>query len=128
MDDVLFVCGFEPLCNLYEQLYGLIDGYGTLCDPLRQGLAFHQLHDDELLPVVPFESIERCDVLVIHLCEQPRFSLETIQTFSVSRELLGEDFDGNVTAQFAVASAGDFSHAASANRLDDFVLAELGAG
>ncbi len=127
MDDVLFVRGFHSLGDLNEQRDGLIDGDRSLRYTLRQGLTFDQLHDDELLPVVLLQSIERGDVRVIELRKEPGFSLEAIQAFFVSCELLGKDFDRNVTSEFGVACSIDFSHSTRTNSLDDFVLTELGA-
>jgi hypothetical protein len=46
---------------------------------------------------------------VVELCEQSRFSLEAIRAFFVSCELLGEDFDGNVSSEFRVFGSIDLS-------------------
>ena len=74
------------------------------------------------------EPMERSDIRVIHLREEFRLSLETFQAFLVSRELLGKNFDGNVAFELRVPRPVDFSHAARTDRLDDFVMRELGSG
>ncbi len=75
-----------------------------------------------------FETIERGDVRVIDLGEESGFSMESFEALFVSCELLGKDFDGDVTSEFGIACSVDFSHAASTDSLDDFVLAEFVAG
>ena len=86
--------------DLDEERDRFVDRNWTLRNPLRQGLAFHQFHDDELLPIVLFETIERGDVRVIDLGKKPGLTLEPIQAFFVSGELLGKNFDGDVASEF----------------------------
>ncbi len=74
-----------------------------------------------------FETIERGDVLVIDLGEESGFSLESFQSVFVSCELLGKNFDSDVSSEFGITGSIDFTHATRTNGLDDFVLAELGA-
>src|SRR3990172_2547731 len=49
--------------------------------------------------------MERCDIRVVELREKPRFPLESLHAFFVSSELLGKNFDGNVTPELGVASS-----------------------
>lgn len=53
------------------------------CDAGR-ALTLNQLHDDERLPVVLLEPIERGDVRVIDLGEETGLSLESFQSLFVS--------------------------------------------
>ena len=65
---------------------------------------------------------------LVELREYFRLSLEPIQPFLVLGERLMNNFDGNVTPELGVACAVDFSHATCTDRLDDFVVSELGSG
>jgi hypothetical protein len=71
--------------------------------------------------------MQRGDVRVIELREEASLAFETNETFLVLQELLGKDFDSNVSSAFGVAGSIDFSHSTRTDRLDDFVLAELGS-
>jgi hypothetical protein len=58
---------------------------------------------------VLFETIERRDVRMVDLGKESGFSLETVQAFLVSRELLGQNFDGNVSSEFGIAGSVELS-------------------
>ena len=127
MDDALLMSSLETLRNLYEQRDSFVYRNATLRDAFCQGLAFHQLHDDELLPVVLFKPMECGDVRVIDLGKETGLSLESFQAFFVSCELLGKNFDCYVSTELGITGSVDLSHATCTDSLDDFVLAELGA-
>ena len=67
MDDPFLMRSLQAFSNMDEQRDGLVERDRTPCNPLREGLAFDQLHDEALLAVVFFETIERGDVRVIEL-------------------------------------------------------------
>ena len=71
------------------------------------------------------EPMQRGDVRVIELRQETGLA---IQAFSVLCKLFRKDFDGNVSSKFGVTGSINLSHPARTNGLDDFVLAELGAG
>ena len=127
MDDPFLMSSLEPLCNLDEQRDRFVYSNATLRNSFCQRLAFHQFHDDERLPVVLFETIERGDVRVVDLSEESGFSLESFQSIFVSCEFFGKHFDSDVTSESCIAGSVDFSHSTRTDSLDDFVLAELGA-
>jgi hypothetical protein len=58
-----------------------------------------------------------------HLC----FALKPRQAARVEREQLRLDFQRDVALQPGIARAIDFAHAATANRRDDLIDAELRA-
>ena len=62
------------------------------------------------------------DVRVVELSEKTRLSLEAFGTFLVPRKFLGEDFDGNVTAELRVLGAVNLAHASFADGLEDLVV------
>ena len=55
------------------------------------------------------QSIQRGDVRVVELCQEPGFALEAIQALFVSCEHLGKDFDGNIPAELGVARSINLS-------------------
>ena len=57
-----------------------------------------------------------------------RLLCEAMQAFGIGRETGWEDFDGDIAAQPRVAGAIDFTHPARAERRENFVRAQAGAG
>jgi hypothetical protein len=70
MDDPQGVSDLESLGNLAGGLKSIIHRERSLLDPHGQGLAFGQLHDEEALPFVFFETVEGGDILVAERGEQ----------------------------------------------------------
>ena len=97
-------------------------------DPLRQVLALDQLHHESGHASALFEPVDARDVGMIQRRERFRFARESRQTVGVVRERVGQDLDRDVAVQLGVASAKDLPHAPFADRRDDFVDAEAGAG
>jgi len=64
------------------------------------------------------------DVGMIELRENQSFLVEMSAGRFVSERAVWEDFDGNITLKMFVAGAVHFSHAASADLLDDAVVAQ----
>ena len=62
---------------------------------------------------------------MVQLGEKPRFTLESLETLSLFRKLLGENFDGDVTRQLRTASAVDLAHSTFTEELEDLVRPAL---
>ncbi|GMR22658.1 MAG: hypothetical protein BMS9Abin37_1022 [Acidobacteriota bacterium] len=58
--------------------------------------------------------------------EQLGFALEPGEPVGVSRELIVQNFDRDVSTELGVARAIDGAHATGAEGLDDLVVPELG--
>jgi hypothetical protein len=124
--DAFLVSGFQAFSNLTKERDGFVDGDRTACDTLRQRLAFHELHDEEPLAIVLLQSMQRGDVRVIELSQEPRLSLESVHAFLVRRELLGLDLDRHVPTELRVLRSIHFTHTALANGLGDLEVTETG--
>ena len=68
------------------------------------------------------------DVRMAQGREQPRLALEAGQAFRVLSDRFGQDLDRHFAAERAVERAVHLTHAAGAQRSDDFVRAETGPG
>ena len=77
--------GFETFGDLDEQRDRFVDRHGTSRNALGQGLPFHELHDEELLAAVLFESVKGRDVRVVDLREEPRLALEAFEPVAIAR-------------------------------------------
>jgi hypothetical protein len=56
-----------------------------------------------------FDSVDRCDVWVIHRGENARFTLKTCSTFGIVSESFGQELDGDTTAQLRIGGLIDVS-------------------
>jgi hypothetical protein len=65
------------------------------------------------------------DVGMIELREDQSFFVEMLACGCIGERTGRKDFDGNITGEALVAGAKDLSHAASADLLDDAVVAQL---
>ena len=125
MNDTLLVRRFEPIGNLLRQKEGFVQRKRTARDPLGEGLALDELHDEELLAFAFFEAVESGDVRVVELSEQPSFALEPGQPLFVSGKLFGEDLDRDIPAELPISSSIHFAHPTFANELEDLVMREV---
>src|SRR5207245_11344096 len=77
------------------------------------------------LPILlDVEIVNGCEVGMIELRENQSFLVEMPAGRVVGERVVWEDFDGNITGKMFVAGAVHFSHAASADLLDDAVVAQ----
>ena len=76
MDDPLLMRRFERLGNLcrHRQRVGQRDRAAR--DPLRQVLAFHELHDQRWHAVGFFDAVDGADVRMIQRGQKPRLAFE----------------------------------------------------
>ena len=70
----------------------------------------------------------RGDVRMIQRRERLRFALEARQAIGIVRERIGQNLDRDLATERRVRRAIDLAHPAFADRRDDFVDAEAGAG
>ena len=75
-----------------------------------------------------FEAVDGGDVRMVQRRERLRFALEPREAIGIAGERVRQDLDRDVAIQLRVARAVDLAHAAFADRRDDFVDAEAGAG
>ena len=60
--------------------------------------------------------------------EELRFAFEARHALMILRELLRKNLDGDFAAEFLIARAIDFAHAACAERRDNFIRTQFGSG
>src|SRR5439155_20140288 len=87
-------------------------------------LAANVLRDDEGTTLVLAEPIHLDDVGVLQAGRGARFDREPLARLVVE---MGDDFDGDQAIEQAIVREPDATHAAMAERADQFVLVELRA-
>ncbi len=113
---------FEAFGDLDEQSLSFLKGTRPARDPLRERFSFDELHDEKLPGAGLFVTVERRDVCVVERGQEFRFTLEAVETFSGLGEIVGQDFDGDVTAELGVARAIDLAHATGPDGLENLVM------
>ena len=125
MDDAVLVRGVERVGDLDAEVEDLVGLERPADDePVLQRFAFHQLHDDEGLPVRLVDVVDRADVRVLERGSGPRLALEALERLRVPRDVLGKELQSDVAPQARVLGAVDDAHAAAAQLLDDPVAGD----
>src|SRR5271165_119818 len=114
MDDAAFVGVFEGFADLFGDRQGFGDGDGAGFDTVRKSGAFDQFHNQGVRDAGIFEAVDGGDVGVIERGEEGGFAAEAGQALGIGGDSGGQNFQGNLAAEFAVAGAVDFAHAAYA--------------
>jgi hypothetical protein len=83
-----------------------------------------QFHDEELLAIRGFKSVDCRDVGMIQRCKDACFTLEARDTIPIMRERLRKKFDGDVSAERRVRGLVHVTHSARTQMRGDFVVRE----
>jgi hypothetical protein len=95
-----------------------------LLEPAAQGLPFEQLHDCVGRFLVRADVENGKDVGVGQCRHHFDLALESPQRLGVPGHGLGQDLDGHVAFQPAIARTVDLAHAAGAELADNFIRAQ----
>jgi len=152
VDDAAVVRGFERFGDLAGDGQGIVEFETAQLQALGESGSFDEFHDergrragknegartavgvgmDHGRLVVGeraiLQAVDRGDVGMIQGSEKLGLTAEAGHAFDVGGEGSGKNFERDFAAEFGIAGAVDFAHAADAERADDFVRAELGAG
>jgi hypothetical protein len=102
-----------------------VGGFEGQRDPRREP---KRLEDERAHAVRLLEAVDAPDVRVVERREQLGFAAEARRAHRVVREGVRQDLERDFAAELRVAGAVDDAHAAGAERADDLVRAESGAG
>jgi putative endopeptidase len=128
VDDAALVGVLERLRDLQRDRQRFGDRDRSVREPLREILALDQLHREEAHAVGGVETVDRSDVRMVQRREQTGLALEAGEALGVRGEQVGQDLDRDVAAQRGVGGAPHHAHPAFAERSDDAVVGECGAG
>ncbi len=124
MNDAVIVRGLKRFRDLPRDRQRFVDWYRPARDPLREVLAFDQLHYDRRI----LDTVDVRDVRMIERCQHLRLSAETGKAVRIVGDCGQQHLDRNVAIQFRVARAIHLAHSARAEGGQDFVAAEARAG
>src|ERR1700737_4652697 len=91
-------------------------------DAMLQGQPVQKLHDNDRLPVLVVNFVDRADVRMVQCRSSFGFALEAAESLRVLRDIIGQELEGNKPAEFDILSLVDNTHAAAAQLLNDAVV------
>ena len=114
MHNSLGMGGRERVGHLHGDVQNVFQRHRLAMDALLQALALQLFHDDEGLPVVVFNVVDGADVGVVQLRSSPGLPRESLQRARVLRQVLGDEFQGDMTPQTEVFRFVNNSHSTDA--------------
>ena len=127
VDDSLLVGGGEGVGDLASDGECAAKREGAAGEERAERLTLEELGDGEVDAAGLADVVEGEDVGVGEGGDGTRFALEASEDLVIVREVVGEDLDGDVAAEAAVARAVDLAHSAGAEGGEDLVRTEAGA-
>jgi DNA-binding TFAR19-related protein (PDSD5 family) len=133
VDDAALVSLLERLGDLPRDRSGLVERDRSALQPLREVLALHQLHGEEVGGRAVgerrgLEAVDVCDVRVVERGEKPGFALEAGEALRVLPQLRRQHLDRDLALELRVGGAIHLAHAARAQRAGDLVGAQALSG
>jgi len=124
MNNSFAVGGLQPLRNLSCIPERVVHSDRPPGNAIGQWLAFDQLHDEELLPVMFLKAEQGGDVGVAECGQELGFALEACETLGIPGHVLRQHLDRHVAVETLVVSPKHLAHAARADRGGDPEVAE----
>ena len=124
MDDAALVRLLQRRGNLAAQCGDLLLRQPAGGDALRQGLARHVLHDQEVDAVAAVEVVNRGNMRVVQPGQRFRFLPKPSPCCLVAKGAGRQHLEGDVAVEVRVAGAVDLAHAARAKLGGDLIVAQ----
>jgi hypothetical protein len=133
VDDAVLVCGLEGFGDLLGDGQGLVDGNRPAPNPVRQGLAVHELQDQRAdMGRGPsrsfFQAKNRGDVGVIEGGQQLRLALEAGDTLGIGGKDIWQELQGDITLKPRVPCPIHDAHPAGAEGGNHLIRPETNTG
>ena len=111
--------------DLTQNLHRLRQRHGAvILEPLIEGLAFQEFHDDVVIPIVFAHVVNRDHIAMMQLGRHNRLAVEAADEIIIEGKLRRQHFDGNDTLQQGIEALKDHAHAAAANFTANFIAAK----
>ena len=104
----------QRIRHLDRDLEQLLHLHGFAMQPLLQALPLQLLHDDEGVPVVIVDFVNRADVGMVQLRGRPRFPLKAVERLTIPNQVVRNELQSDMPAQAGVFGFIHYSHAAAA--------------
>ena len=99
-------------------------GDRSLGDLFGKSWTFDELEHQRLGCPGFFDAVNLANVGMVERGQDFRFSLKAAHALGIGGELLGQDFQRDISVQLGIGGAVDLAHAAFTDFLQDFVMAD----
>ena len=124
MDDAAAVSLLERTGDLRAVSNDVGDWQRTAREPIGNGFALDQLHDQIVGVILMSDVVQRADMRMVELRDHFRFTLEARSALRVCGERSGKNLDRYVAVKTRVTRAVDLPHPARAYAREDLVRTE----
>src|ERR1043165_2347133 len=128
MNDPRSVSSGKCCRYLNSDVQSVRDGKRSSGQLIAQGYPLDVLHRDEVAAAFGSQFVNNTDVRMIEGGGGKRFLFKTSYPLRVSRELLGNEFEGDLAAQFCVFGEIDLAHSTRPQRAQNRVRTNLLTG
>ena len=122
MDDALGVRGVERVGDFDGEREQRVQFHRPPGDQMLQRHALQKLHGDERLAVLLADVVDGADVGMIQRGSRLRFALEAAERLGIAGDFVGQELEGDETAQPRVFGLVDHTHPAAAELPDNAVV------
>ena len=128
MDDALAMRFVERVGNLGGDRQRLVERQRPSFQPRGQRLALEMRHDQVVRAIDAANVVDAADVRMVQRGDRTRLALEASPRIGVAGDFTRKNFDGNRAIETSIVGFVDLTHAAGAQRADDFIRTEPDSG
>ena len=128
MNDAVLVRRLQGIGDLLQDRQRFVERHSSAGDPVGKILPLDEFHDQRVAIRRLLEAVNDRDVRMIERREHLGFAPEARDTVRVARKRLRQDLDRDGAIEARIAGFVNLTHAARAQRGQDFERAEPGAG
>ena len=128
MDDALLVRRLQRRGNLLGRLQRRVQRHRSRLETIRQRRPFDQLQHQGADRAGLLEPMDDADVRVVQGGQRPGFALEPRHAIRIVHEVRRQNLQRDLAPELCVARAIHLTHAARAERREDFVRTDTDAG
>jgi hypothetical protein len=116
------VGGIEGVRDRNPKLQQLVSADRLGANAMFQRLPFQQLHHEKLPTFMLTNVVNRADVGMFQCQGGSGLTLEAFHCMAITGQLIGQEFQGDLTAEPSVLGLVDDAHTAATELLDDAVM------
>src|SRR5262249_4568255 len=116
MNNTFLMGGGERITEGARNFDDLLDWESALRNQAIHRDTFHELHGEKVNAVALFHRVDRNNVRMVKLGENPGFPAKACEAFRILSHFSGQDFERYIASQLRVCGAIHFAHSAHTER------------
>src|SRR5690242_756132 len=122
MDNTLRVRSIECIGDIDREAQYGFEIERTASDAMLQGDSVQVLHDDERLPILLRDLVDRADIGMIKSGSSTSFAAEAFERLWIARDVIWEKLERDEASEFDVLGFVNHAHAAAAQFFQNAVM------